>query len=1582
MRKYIFWAAVMAAGIISVLAGYFLNQTAEIRLAHALYAQINPTVADEGGVDVNSAFSLSFEGTVRAAQVRKYLSVEPQFEFEVHQGKNLQEVLVVPAEPLAPGTLYRFTLLAEKERLNFALQTKNPLEIAGVFPQDKALDVDVHTSISITFNTANSVDCAPYFKIEPEVEGRFHFSGRTLTFTPHLPLMPETIYTVTALEGLPLVGSNLALEEDYAFQFETAAQNGAGGAPLRLSLPGQGFAPGEIPFFRVEQAASPWAQVAVYAYDGPQSYGEALLKDLQHFPGWSRQSDHYSLADFSALSPVLEDARPLIEGESCHYLTLAAALPSGYYALEAEIDGLQRQLHFQVSPLKAFAQPMEEDMLLWVVHPHQSLTNGRVQELATGEIAAIDAEGIALAAGNPEQKQEVFVVEAQQGSLVIGGRRGAAPGHPVYYDLQAYLYTDRYHYQNTDTLSFWGLMQLPEEEEGEALELSIGLYGSLEPEELILESPVHLEGQIFSGSFDLRNFNNGSYSLALKEGERLLYRRDFSVQEPKPAQYRLAVLPGQKAALAGEELNFEIQAEDFEGRPVPRLRLNYQLSPGRKGSVTTDKDGRAFLSLPAALSSEKDRAEGGENPMELQNLSVTAIAPNGLELEAAAAVLVFGGSAVVESRSAFHPQGMTWEWSLYAADTEPFNKGESLTAAAGDFKGQPLAEERIGVEIYCLEPQRTAASDDEGAEIFLYEEEALLIAEEELMTDSQGRAKLEIPSDAALRRDCRYLVRLESLEGEKFSREYYVYPWLKQAQAAPRLIANKSYYQEGEAFSLTFSFESGTEAGEYLFLSRNQEGWGYNRSQSPVYQGFFQREDAPSLLVDGVFFDGADFHPATGGAVQGDEGQRGLRLQLSPSKARYQPGEKGQIEVAVTDTRGNPAQATLHLRIAPDAALAETGEIGFNQAFCPWLAEALLPGAFLSHAPGLTGSGSLELPAPTAAPGDIGGQAALFIQGQTGEDGKAVFSFEIPGGEGLYIADCLAFNTDFETGEGESHFMAEQVFSVEISANSQYWAGDEAMIFLSAQGELAEGEIIYTLLLEGGNLRQEEILTAEAGERIRYAPGALEPGIYSLTIQARSEMGGEAKTSHFFEIQEEFLMLARAESAPLAEEMPRPDQASQDALALIASPARSQVLQDLWQAAGNISPRLEHAIAAAAAQRLLLDYAGDELEALLPPVNEDFRSYQNHDGGAATLPDYPSDLALSAKAAALEGFSFANEELAAYFIRQAEKAADVKSHALALAGLTALDKPVLNELKSLLALEGLNPEERLCLIWGLTVAGDEQSARMLFRAFTEENPPLPDVETAYACDLWRMLIASACSAPEQWMEIRMELAAYQSPEGENQRAPAAMEEVLAAREILPRLGNEELSFVYNLGGQEERIVLSGREDFRLLLNPGENGPLFFKNIQGDAQLNWFYRESILGETSQLKGASLKREYAVTSGGDELEAGVMKVIIHYKLEADLPAGWYCLSDSLPGGLIAFDQGHQGSWRPVANPWLFSPGRQIASFMLYKEEKQKLTGSCIYYAKVVSAGTFTAGPAILTRDVNEVIARDKARTLLIK
>ena len=521
-------------------------------------AELSAGVADQGGVDPSSAFILRFSENVSSASVNRALSVSPQIELGVHQGTSRSEVLLSPAEPLQPDTVYTFTIASDSASYQWAFQTKAPLAVAETRPAAQESNVSRYAGLEIVLSQmldVNLEQLAEAVQIRPETAGSFSQSGRVIRFVPENGWQAGTVYEVE-ITDIPLLASDVELTAPYSVSFETAPAE-----PSRWQISGDdAFIIGDMPRFQAQisdkrlfdaaealaaaedtsaQALALAEQKALtvkaqlFQFDTATDYADALLTVQQEKPWWSEAFATLSggaVDHASALGTQM--LRLAQQADGSFTLVWPDTLPAGCYLLRVTYLNQPRDLFFAVSELSAWLGADSKETLLWL---HDTADGAPVSAQVTDQGASIsartDAEGLArLQRGDGAA---VYRIEAGEKSLVLPMWQPAATDTDTFVNWR-YLYTDQTAYQNGDTLHFWGLVQ---PRDGSALEyerMSVYIYPQHGGEAVWFDY-APLEANVFSGSIALPQLLAGSYSLQVWQSGSMLVSRSFSVDEPPAA---------------------------------------------------------------------------------------------------------------------------------------------------------------------------------------------------------------------------------------------------------------------------------------------------------------------------------------------------------------------------------------------------------------------------------------------------------------------------------------------------------------------------------------------------------------------------------------------------------------------------------------------------------------------------------------------------------------------------------------------------------------------------------------------------------------------------------------------------------------------------------------------------------------------------------------------------------------------------------------------------------------------------------------------------------------------------------------
>lgn len=512
-------------------------------------AEMRANMSDAAGVDLTSAFTIDFADSVVSTAVRRSLSVEPEIELGVHQGKERRQVLVVPAEPLAADTIYTFTLSHGAAALSWAFQTQAEVLVDSHAPEDRENGVNSR-QICFTLNQLLYADLTriqDYFSIYPQTEGRFSQEGRRLIFTADQDFAPGAVYQVSLKAGLPFSDTQSVLSHGVDFSFAAAAPASlwtlsGGHAYGTDSIPGFSLSfASPLPAAAAETETTPAGEgelilaapieVRIYSFEQQADYA-ALLKDIiARQPAWSQGFAALSGCDIFTASLLSSFTLQPAAGLSAYSFSLPAALPSGGYLLRVLCQGQSRDLPFAVSDLDVYALPQGDGALLWL-HERASglpVAGAVVREALSGGSTESDALGVARLSGLGQAAVCVIEADGQSLTLPLWQLAGPKEEEP---ELWRYLYLSQDNYENGDQLHFYGLVRPRDGSQLEYAAVSVYVFDSQGA--VVLRDYADLTDHLFSGSIALPRLPAGDYALAIWQSGRELVRCPFSMEGSGP----------------------------------------------------------------------------------------------------------------------------------------------------------------------------------------------------------------------------------------------------------------------------------------------------------------------------------------------------------------------------------------------------------------------------------------------------------------------------------------------------------------------------------------------------------------------------------------------------------------------------------------------------------------------------------------------------------------------------------------------------------------------------------------------------------------------------------------------------------------------------------------------------------------------------------------------------------------------------------------------------------------------------------------------------------------------------------------
>ena len=1618
---------------------------------------LSPIHADSAGVDPTAGFHLASATALTLTQVQQLLSVAPAVELHYEQAdKDGKLFTIQPARALDADRVYRFKLAAgqsvERE-YQWSFQTRADFRVLGALPRHQATQVPLDTGIEITFSHEAFADIDGLFTISPKVEGRFERHKKTAVFVPKEKLLPGTAYTVTLKPGLALKDSEMKLTQEVRFAFETESAEAAGkrsngwlNAPTEV----QQFPDGAIPYLGIEyysqNSGRQMADVAVtlYRYKDASQFIDALKRAGQ-VPWWASYSQEQYQEATKGLTRVssFETKLQQMPGHHNTHLLFPDSLKQGYYLAEVTVENHIRQVRIQISDLTAHLTVAEEQSLLWlndlvtkgpvagaeVSHPGGKLrtaADGTARFATPDSFGGSDSEGLYLtvSAGAKEA-----VVAVRPGGyffydIMPSGRGGIWPGpwpqQTGTLDYWKYLYTDRPLYKPQDSVQLFGVLKPREGGATTPKTVTASIIrrdyrGFDERPIALVKQELAIASDTYTGTLALPNLKPGSYELQIQMDGEYVQSRWFEVQAYTKPAYTVTVTPDRRAIYQEESVDFKVSATFFEGTPVPGLTFNYTLGWGgdhREQQVTTGADGTATIRFTPGPN-DPNQGRGDDyysGPMQAY-LNLWASLPEAGEISANAFVQVFTRDITFQPNVEILEDGAAIiKIQANHVTLEQMNAGDHW-----EFTGEPLVGTKLDAvmtEISWVQVPSGEYYDfiaKKVVQTYDYREERREVGRFTATTDSEGKIAHRVAIDPAKS----YQVRLSMLDskeravnhtwhfsGRHFSVHRGGMPGYRWFNLGP--VEQKDGWNVGEEVLLQIKENEAPAAGRtrgFLFYEARRGLRGHTVQDSGTFRLSLKEADLPNTNVRAVYFDGQRYWEAGEYGVRFDPLQRELKVELTPDKAIYRPGEMVGVTVKVTDKDGRPVKAQLNLNLVDEALYALRDQSA--DILGSLYGDHVPSGILRSHAGNVMDGARVETTAmdkaaaPSSPPG-AGAEreqatrvrtefkdAAYFTTIATDGAGQGRASFKLPDNLTTWRLTYQAFAPGIMgAATGTAPVTVKIPFFVDMVLAGSYLTGDKPVMTVRSYGtDLSEGQSVsYSIIVTAPDgSRFERQATGKAFSPVLIPIEQLKTGTY--TVQVRGSAGSLADAmEQQVTVVETYLKQPKVTFQLLENGMKAQGSDTGLTRVIFTDYHRGRylhLLERLSWAGGN---RFEQRMARAVASDLLSEHF--DRDQFWKDTSWDPLAYQTPEGAVAILPYSDGDLYLSALVADLAPDMVDRGLLASYFeaILDDPKL-DRERATIALYGLAALDQPVLRQISSLLQAKDLSAAEQLNLALAATALGDLEGARPGFRALWQahgehlgSNARIKlgrDQDEILTHTAQAAILAARLGEPEAFALVGYLL------ENHPEEILLNLELLLIARAVLPGVAQQPVGFTALVGGEEKKVELKPGEQAYWHLTPQQIATMQIRGVQGEVAMTTVYEAPLsAADIRQEPGFSLSRSYSVVGrpGATDWRPGdLIRVSLTYSIPGTAPSGGYEVTDYLPAGLKLIERPwqHGISWKSGMHndpAWPMAVEGQRLSFWAWD------SGHPIaYYARVITPGEYTAEQPALQHMRSGVIYR---------
>lgn len=1589
-----------------------------------------PTESDSFGVSPETTFRLTSKTDISCDDIEASVALTPDIEVTV-KTVSARECTVSPKTALDAGQLYQLALGAtvqtasgeSKHIYRWAYQAKEDLVLSATLPRNKAAGVPIDTGIDVTFNTDRVQDFEKHFTIMPSTKGRFEHHGRVWSFIPEERLKNGTLYTMTITAGVPIEGSSVTSTTDVVVRFETSADYGNESGPY--------YPPFASAFSAVQPDEAP---VIDFVYQTPPSDIKATVYQfksadelIERFqtgdaaPTWAYAARQNLSIPTDGLTKIGEF--PLAVQSNA--VVFPSGFERGYYLISFSIGKKSFQTPLVVSDLAASLTLTKTNAVLWLydLKTGEPLSDATVKNSLDDERTSSDSQGVAQlptpAALIPGEDDDVsrayFVVTAND------GRNTLVPAVPQTSDWRfgmqhggvsrqtntywTYLWTDRTLYRQTDTVNLWGVLKSRENPKKEEIRFEVWTWDFVDTSGEYIPVAV---GTAETGSYGtykasvpITALRPGYYTLSAKLGETLIANRSFEVQKFTKPAYQILATTDKTAGIDGDTVRYNIKTQFFDGTPAPLITLRYA-GWGQAGDpgtdLTTDEKGVASFTKKLQL---------GDTSRQYPTYDTLTFFPAEAaegDIAATTTVIVYPSAVTFSPEYSLEGDNATVSLTLSEVDLDasvsselPYG-GSSRQSEAKD--GALVPDAPIEGTVYEIVTTKTKQGtrydflEKQVIDIYYYESHNEKREDFKGKTDEKGyfEKSFTLTGDS-------YLIDIgaKDKQGRSIVRPLYIYTTnraggynqgttysLRDERAVPQNPSASPKYAIGDTTTMQF-FKDGepvADEGTFLFLKLQNGVQDVQVGKNASLPVTFDASDIPNVYYSVVWFhDGRFFAPSNVWdlpQLRFDEQSRKLTVTVTPEQAEYTPGDTAKLLVRTLDPEGKPVMAAIGVSVI-DEALAviqwENPPVPLGALYAPITSGVLQ--LYVSHSP-------LSLDSGAEGGGGGGGDrkffkdVAYFDEVETNSKGEASISFTVPDNITSWRITAQAVTENLFAGHTiTSLSVTKPLFGV-MTMSDEYVVNDKPIVLGYAYGDALAVNDTVTIKLKIPDLGVAEERSVTAFTAAPFPLSDLTVGVHDVTLSL--EHGGQTDTLvRTITVFPSRLTKTTSSFSDVTPGMAFDSPSDARSTLLFSDTGRGRILATLESLQWSWGKRLDRSLAARVARETIKDL-DEKLETGTKTIP--LAEYQQQDGGISLMTYGDPDLRLTAFAAARADL-FDRARLRDYLEEKlSEKNASLEQIGYALLGLAYLGEPVLPDLESYLALEGITDEHRLVAALAYASLGANNQAYTIAKAlldtYGETQEPFirldlgesPDAKIIHTAEF--SILAEALKLNE-----RLGLGEYL---GRNfpKDSITNLERALAMRAAVPNLDDVDVSFRYRLGGEEKTAELKDRRTYPLSVTPQDLSAFAILEVKGPVGVTQYSLEPLDVETEPIDDLlHIDRSYSVYGGAKRpIQVGdIVKVTLTPKVAKGVLDQGLLAIDELPSGLVL-----------LARPWERGIGFDQDQGYPIEIDGQRITfytsgnKAFFYYARVLAPGIYAAEPAILQGDRSRDIVNYSGAQLL--
>ncbi|WMJ76047.1 MULTISPECIES: Ig-like domain-containing alpha-2-macroglobulin family protein [unclassified Sedimentibacter] len=1538
--------------------------------------------SDDQGIDTESGFQLTSKKDINEKYIKENLNILPEENYKVDKiSSTVYNIL--PLSKLENNKVYQVKISDIGYDYSWAFQTKKKFEIESTLPEDKSTYVPLNSGIELYFSMNNFTDIEDFFEMSPKVEGSFIKNDSSIIFVPE-QMEKSTIYTVTVKKGFGLADGSESLGEDYVFSFKTQSDGEPRFCFERPIINIYKDNPKIIDAYVGDEDKEKEFNINIYQYKGADEFAEDVYSfaETGNYPK-DKSEKKMSLMQSVKQSPYMVDSVYYYRNA---FFELPDDLEKGYYLLEfssVEADSKQ-YLFMQINDMLIYNAIFNNQFMVFACDGNSSKEIENANVILNGKsIGMTDEKGVLVFETDATKLKSMKLRVASKGlndfiyaeSLFIGNYYYRSMYNQNKYFM--YMDTDRSVYMPDDTVNVWGFAKLRNNKSLNKVKLEL----VDERTKLVLDTKyVNLTNiGTYEAKFDLNNVTSEYLVIEAYDNNQLISREYISVQKYTKPLYRLKGMVDREYAFSGEKINYKVNAEFFNGPPVPNIELNFnafryygykteyegmeqilKLNENGECSFDVNTDVRSKNWRPATIYLESYNNEAEDSPVYLRDT-----------------VEIFPKHEMLEVEQDINDPHSV-DILLHKMNIEGYSQDnydyKSLRGMPLDGSVNVTVTERyyqkvkVGEQYDYINKVNKIEYDYNFVENVVYSD---------YVDVHSGKANFRIPE---FKEDRNYTVTAYyddvngGIEEEVYLRSqgYHYYDYYELSGD----IGDKFRLNDTANIQLTYGNENVENIEkDNLFAVFMRNGLvDYSVSENTDMKVKFDEDFIPNVYINGIYVKNGYMYPiADYDVLYYDNTERELKLDIKTDKERYEPGEEVTLKINASDEYGRPCRADVNISVVDEAyfAMFPKDVYTLNALYSYSWSDGLIR-SYVSNI-------DLSEEKPQAEKGGGGGEDGIFRDEfedtnffktvTTDSKGNAEVKFKLADNLTSWRITYQGISDKLYAGSGTKNITVSLPFYVDMIMGSEYLLDDKISSAFRVFGtDIKDGdEVEYEITVIDKDTKKETAYAAAgyAGDYTSIELGKLDEGQYD--IYAKAKCGGNQDG-----IREEFSVVDSAvyfnntnyyrlsDSTVL-------DNVYSHAVITLFNESTSDFYNSLRDISFSDGNRIDQTVCSMLATEYINRYFDMDLYFDEEKMLNEISKYETESGGIKLFPYSSSDAQLTAKLVHTLNSDYKESKMKLYFnniLKEEEYSSDT---AAALWGLSKYKEPVLLAVRSLLESEELGIRDKIYLYLALAELGDNETAKKYYREITlnlEESGDYlyygngeSDLDNY---EITALLAVLGCKVHDYDTSDRLFKYIYNEPSiytlSNMEQLIYIMDRDIAQLDEVKDLFGE-VTVSSNGENKKYKLKLFDRESFAV--KKDDIGDVRFSNIRGSIAC----KVDALGNMDDLEknktdDFSISVDYTnaktYEKQTDFNQSDIVKVTIAPIMSADIERGYYEITYIVPAG-FRYMEGYKDSSYGNQN------GQKL-TFQYYYSKKYH-DRDIVFYIQAVQKGKYTVDYAVI-------------------